>query len=381
MYSSLRKHHPLIKIINNTIIDLPAPSNISTLWNFGSILGLCLIIQIATGLFLAMHYIPHINEAFTSVIHITRDVNFGWIIRTFHANGASWFFICIYLHVGRGIYYNSFFLLETWNIGVIILILTIAAAFIGYVLPWGQIRFWGATVITNLFSAIPYVGTTLVEWIWGGFAVDNATLTRFFALHFLIPFIIAGTTILHILFLHQTGSRNPLGIASNAVKVPIHPFFIYKDLVGFIVLLSSLSFIALFLPNALGDPENFIPANPLVTPVHIMPEWYFLWAYAILRSIPNKIGGVVAIFSALLILIILPLINKPASKSFAFYPPNQILFWRFIAITIILTWIGGRPVEQPYEFIGQIMTGLYFCTYLINPIISKSWDTLLSSNK
>ena len=376
MHQPLRKSHPLVKIINNSVIDLPAPRNISIWWNFGSILGVCLVIQVLTGLFLAIHYIPHIDAAFSSVIHITRDINYGWLLRSLHANGASWFFICLYLHVGRGIYYNSFFYLETWNIGIIILIITIATAFIGYVLPWGQIRFWGATVITNLFSAIPYIGVTLVEWIWGGFAVDNATLTRFFALHFILPFGIIGATILHILFLHQTGSNNPLGLQSNSNKIPIHPYFIVKDLVGFIILLISLSFIALFFPTLLSDPENFIPANPLVTPVHIMPEWYFLWAYAILRSIPNKIGGVIAIFAAILILAALPFLNKPTSKSIAFYPINQFLFWSLITTTILLTWIGGRPVEQPYESIGQFITATYFIIYLLNPLSTYLWDRL-----
>ncbi len=378
MFSPLRKTHPAIKITNNALIDLPAPPNLSIWWNFGSMLGLCLGIQIVTGLFLAIHYTPHVELAFSSVAHISRDVNYGWILRNIHANGRSWFFICLYLHLGRGLYYGSYSIIETWNIGVVILILVIATAFIGYVLPWGQIRFWGATVITNLFSAIPYIGKTLVEWLWGGFAVDNATLNRFFALHFLLPFVITGAAMLHLLFLHQTGSNNPLGINSNYRKVPFHIYYTTKDITGFLVILFSLIIIVIFSPNLLGDPENFIPANPLVTPIHIMPEWYFLWAYAILRSIPNKLGGVVAIFAAILILFILPFINKPKIKGTIFYPINQFLFWIIVSNVILLTWIGGRPVELPYEWLGQIFTSLYFVFYLINPLITKIWEKLLT---
>ena len=278
MFKPIRKTHPIFKIVNGVIIDLPAPNNLSIWWNFGSLLGLCFALQIVTGLFLAIHYTPHIDLAFRSVAHITRDVNYGWLLRNLHANGASWFFICLYLHIGRGLYYNSFLYIETWNIGVILLIICIATAFIGYVLVWGQIRFWGATVITNLFSAIPYIGKSLVEWLWGGFAVDNATLNRFFALHFLLPFIIAAFVALHVLFLHQTGSNNPLGINSRSDKIPFHWYYRAKDVLGFIVILFSLLLIVIFWPNLFGDPENFTPANPLVTPIHIKPEWYFIWS-------------------------------------------------------------------------------------------------------
>lgn len=331
-------------------------------------LGLCLILQIITGLFLAIHYTPHVDLAFRSISHITRDVNYGWLLRNLHANGGSWFFICLYLHIGRGMYYGSYVLLETWNLGVVILILVMATAFIGYVLPWGQIRFWGATVITNLFSAIPYIGKALVEWMWGGFAVDNATLNRFFAIHFLLPFVVVGAVILHLLFLHQTGSNNPIGVNSDSNKVPFHIYYTTKDVFGFIVLLMSLGFVALFAPNILGDPENFIPANPLVTPVHIKPEWYFLWAYAILRSIPNKLGGVVAIFSALLILFVVPLIRVQTRRGNSFYPVNQFFFWLLVVNAILLTWIGGCPVEDPYEVLGRIFTFLYFMLYITIPV-------------
>lgn len=380
MFNPTRKTHPLIKILNNSIYDLPAPNNLSIWWNFGSLLGLCLVIQIVTGLFLAIHYIPHIDLAFSSVAHITRDVNYGWLLRSLHANGGSRFFLCIYLHIGRGIYYGSYSLHETWNIGVILFILVIATAFIGYVLPWGQIRFWGATVITNLLSAIPYVGKSLVEWVWGGFAIDNATLTRFFTFHFLLPFLICGFTIIHILFLHQTGSNNPLGFNSNSFKIPFHIYYTTKDLVGFIFLFLILLIISLFTPNILTDPDNFTPANPLVTPLHIKPEWYFLWAYAILRSIPNKLGGVIALFIGILILFILPITNTQINLRIAFYPINQILFWTLLSSFLVLTWIGGRPVEAPFELIGQTRTFLYFLFFIVSPPIRKTWDYFLYQN-
>lgn len=374
MFSPIRKVHPRIKIANNSLVDLPAPLNLSIWWNFGSILGVCLILQIVTGLMLAIHYTPHIDLAFSSVTHIVQDVNYGWLLRYIHANGASWFFICIYLHIARGIYYGSYLYLETWNIGVVLLVLVMATAFIGYVLPWGQIRFWGATVITNLLSAIPYVGKTLVEWIWGGFAVDNATLNRFFALHFLLPFLIAAASIIHLLFLHQSGSNNPLGINSNRRKAPFHIYYSFKDIVGFVILLATLTLIALYIPNILGDPENFIPANPLVTPIHIKPEWYFLWAYAILRSVPNKLGGVVAIFAAILILLVLPLMANHKRRGLTFYPGGQNMFWLLAGNTLLLTWIGGCPVEPPYELLGQIFTVRYFMFHLSIPLICHIWD-------
>ncbi len=378
MNKPLRNSHPLFKIANNALVDLPAPINISRWWNFGSLLGLCLIIQILTGLFLAIHYTADINLAFYSVNHICRDVNYGWLLRTLHANGASFFFICIYLHVGRGIYYGSYKFTPTWLIGVIILFLVIGTAFIGYVLPWGQISFWGATVITNLLSAIPYLGIDLVQWLWGGFAVDNATLTRFFTFHFILPFIVLAITIIHLLFLHQTGSNNPIGLNSNIDKIPFHPYFTFKDIVGFIVIIFILISLVLIRPNLLGDPDNFIPANPLVTPAHIQPEWYFLFAYAILRSIPNKLGGVIALVLSIAILIILPFYNLRKFRGIQFYPINQVIFWSILVTVILLTWIGARPVEEPYVLIGQILTVVYFLYYLVNPLITKWWDNLLN---
>nr|YP_004935242.1 cytochrome b [Cramptonomyia spenceri]AET13067.1 cytochrome b [Cramptonomyia spenceri] len=378
MNKPLRTSHPLFKILNNALVDLPTPSNISGWWNFGSLLGLCLITQIITGMFLSMHYAPDMMLAFDSISHICRDVNYGWFLRTLHANGASFFFICLYLHVGRGMYYGSFLYTPTWLIGVILLFLTMGTAFMGYVLPWGQMSFWGATVITNLLSAIPYLGTMLVQWIWGGFAVDNATLTRFFTIHFLLPFIIAAVTMIHLLFLHQTGSSNPLGINSNIDKIPFHPYFSFKDIAGFMFLWMFLVMLTLMNPYMLGDPDNFIPANPLVTPVHIQPEWYFLFAYAILRSIPNKLGGVIALVLSIAILIILPFYNLSKFRGIQFYPLNQILFWIMLMTVILLTWIGACPVEDPYIIVGQILTTIYFLYYLINPMITFWWDSLLN---
>nr|AKM22521.1 cytochrome b [Plodia interpunctella] len=376
-FSPFRKNHPILKIMNNSLIDLPSPSNISSLWNFGSLLGLCLIIQIMTGLFLTMYYTANIELAFYSVNYICRNVNYGWLIRTLHANGASFFFICVYIHIGRGIYYESFNLMHTWIVGILILFLLMGTAFLGYVLPWGQMSFWGATVITNLLSAIPYLGTMLVNWIWGGFPLDNATLTRFYTFHFIFPFIILMLTMIHLLFLHMTGSNNPLGINSNLDKIPFHPFFIYKDLIGFIILLFMLTMLTLTNPNLLGDPDNFIPANPLVTPVHIQPEWYFLFAYAILRSIPNKLGGVIGLIFSILILMILPFTFNKKIQGIQFYPINQIMFWSLITIIFLLTWIGARPVEDPYIITGQLLTLFYFSYFILTPIINKLWDNLI----
>nr|YP_010033114.1 cytochrome b [Hemipenthes neimengguensis]QOW39622.1 cytochrome b [Hemipenthes neimengguensis] len=377
MNKPLRLEHPLFKIVNNALVDLPAPINISAWWNFGSLLGLCLIVQIMTGLFLAMHYTADINMAFNSVTHICRDVNYGWLLRTLHANGASFFFICIYLHVGRGMYYGSYMYTPTWLVGVLILFLVMATAFMGYVLPWGQMSFWGATVITNLLSAIPYLGIDLVQWVWGGFAVDNATLTRFFTFHFILPFIVAAMTMIHLLFLHQTGSNNPLGINSNSDKIPFHPYFSFKDVFGFIIMLMALAMLTLTNPYLLGDPDNFIPANPLVTPVHIQPEWYFLFAYAILRSIPNKLGGVIALVLSIAILAILPFYHLSKFRGIQFYPINQVTFWLMVINVVLLTWIGARPVEDPYVMIGQILTISYFSYFLFNPLVTKWWDNLL----
>nr|AFI72601.1 cytochrome b [Panulirus versicolor] len=377
MTQPIRKTHPLFKNMNGAMVDMPIPSNISTLWNFGSLLGLCLSIQILTGIFLAMHYTADINLVFSNVAHICYDVNYGWLHCTMHANGVSFFFICLYIHVGRGIYYGSYLFTEVWMIGVLVLFATMATAFLGYVLPLGQMSFWGATVITNLFSAIPFIGTDLVQLIWGGFSVGNATLTRFFTLHFLLPFVVLALSSVHIVFLHQSGSGNPLGISSQPDKVPFHPYFSFKDLVGFVVMLMLLVMITLLDPYLLGDPDNFIPANPMSTPAHIQPESYFLFAYAILRSIPNKMGGVIALVLSVAIIMILPATHCSKFRSLAFYPLSQFLFWSLVSILILLTWIGARPVEDPYILTGQILTVLYFSYFVVNPISMYLWDSLL----
>nr|ADI99918.1 cytochrome b [Gekko auriverrucosus] len=377
--TTTRKSHPVLKIINQSFIDLPTPSNISAWWNFGSLLGICLILQIITGMFLAMHYSANTALAFSAMSHICRDVQYGWLIRNIHANGASMFFICLYLHIGRGLYYGSYLYKETWNIGVTLLFLVMATAFVGYVLPWGQMSFWGATVITNLLSAIPYIGPSLVEWIWGGFSVDNATLMRFFTFHFLLPFMILAMVMLHLLYLHESGSNNPAGLNSSTDKIPFHPYFSYKDLLGTVVMITLLLCLALLQPQLLGDPENFTPANPLVTPPHIKPEWYFLFAYAILRSIPNKLGGVMALILSISILFIFPLTHNAKQRSSMFRPLAQLTFWALTTNVLILTWIGGQPVEEPFTYIGQIASCSYFTLILLMiPLINKLENSLMN---
>lgn len=378
MIRALRKENPVFSIINTIFIDLPAPSNISYLWNFGSLLGVCLIIQIVTGVLLAMHYCSDISLAFSSVAHITRDVNYGFILRYLHANGASMFFLCVYIHIGRGIYYGSYTKTMVWNVGIIIYILMMGTAFIGYVLPWGQMSFWAATVITNILSAIPYIGDDIVKWVWGGFSVSNATLNRFFSLHYLLPFVLAGLAVVHLIVLHVDGSNNPIGIRSDIDKIPFHSYYVFKDLYGAVVLIIITAILVFLFPYELGDPENFQQANPLVTPVHIMPEWYFLFAYAILRSIPNKLGGVVALVSSLLILFLLPLLHQSYFRGLTFRPLSKLIFWFFIADFLLLTWIGGQPVEDPYILVGQIASIFYFSYFLfLSPFISSLENKLL----
>nr|YP_009445999.1 cytochrome b [Trocnadella arisana]AMY96204.1 cytochrome b [Trocnadella arisana] len=365
------------KIINDSIIDLPTPTNLFSWWNFGSMLGLCLMIQLISGILLSMHYNQNIELAFYSVNHIMRDMNYGWIMKYIHANGASMFFMCIYIHIWRGMYYGSYLMKMTWNMGVIILLSLMATAFLGYVLPWGQMSFWGATVITNLMSAIPYMGNMIVTWVWGGFSVNNATINRFFSLHFALPFLILALVMLHLIFLHITGSNNPLGISSNIDKIPFHPYYSIKDLMGFSIILSLFMILILMEPLLLSDPDNFTPANPMVTPIHIQPEWYFLFAYAILRSIPNKLGGVMALLLSILVLFSLPLSHNSKFKSLSFYPINQILFWTLISTLILLTWMGMKPVEMPYLKTSMNLTYMYFLYFLINPLIMKMWDKVI----
>lgn len=371
------KINKLLDIINNSVIILPTPININYLWNFGSILGIFLIIQIISGLLLSIHYCPNTEFAFNRIIHIIKDVNSGWLIRNIHINGASFYFLIIYLHIRRNIYYQCYSSNYVWNIGIIILLISIITAFIGYVLPWGQISFWGATVITNLLSAIPYIGNLIVEWIWGGFSINNATLNRFFSLHFTLPFIILRLVILHLFFLHLKGSNNPIGNNNNIYKIPFNPYYSIKDLLGFIIILIIFTFIVLETPYILRDPDNFSPANPINTPTHIKPEWYFLFAYSILRCIPNKLGGVIALLLSILILFIIPILIKYKIKSNKFYPINQLIFWIFFNTFIILTWLGSQIIEYPYIILNLIFTNLYFSYFFINPIIIKLWDKLI----
>nr|QVT11029.1 cytochrome b [Muscidifurax sinesensilla] len=374
MKKTIFKNFTLLNIMYNSLINLPTPINISIWWNFGSLLGLCLMIQILTGFFLSMHYTPNTIMSFNSIIHIINDVNYGWLFRLIHMNGASMFFICMFIHIGRGMYYHSFYLIMTWIMGVLIFLITMATAFMGYVLPWGQMSFWGATVITNLVSAVPYIGELIVLWLWGGFSVNNATLNRFYSIHFILPFIIIILVMIHLIFLHETGSTNPIGLNSNMNKIPFNPYFTIKDFLGFIILIIMLLLICLLYPYILSDPENFNPANSMVTPLHIQPEWYFLFAYAILRSVPNKLGGVLALLMSILILLILPFYpNK--MKGMKFYILNLNMFWMFIFLFIILTWIGARPVEMPYIMLGQIMSIIYFMYFIIiNPMLFKLTD-------
>ena len=374
---SVIKTHPILKIINHSLVDLPSPSNISSWWNFGSLLGLCLRVQLVSGVLLALRYTGDTGISFISVSHLSQDVPLMWQTRTLHANGASFFFFCLYFHAGRGIYYRSYRFHITWRIGVIILLLVMASAFLGYVLPWGQISFWGATVITSLFAVLPYIGNDVVVWLWGGFGVRNPTLVRFFAFHFLVPFIVTAIVLIHLLFLHQAGSSNPLGVKSDLDKIPFQPYYTFKDLMGVYVIFIFSIYLILINPWLLGDPENFIISNPLITPVHIQPEWYFLFAYAILRSIPNKLGGVVALVIAILILLVIPAYPSLKFRRNKIYPIGQAYFWRLIGTVLLLTWIGARPVEEPYVITGQLLTVYYFLYYFIFPIIQKEWDTLL----
>jgi quinol-cytochrome oxidoreductase complex cytochrome b subunit len=359
---------PHFEVINAHAIEYPTPINLNNFWNFGALAGICLGIQILTGVFLAMHYTPHVDYAFLSVEHIMRDVNYGWLLRYMHANGASMFLLTVYIHMGRGLYYGSYKTPRgfVWGIGVVIFLLMMGTAFIGYVLPWGQMSFCGATVITNLASAIPVVGPSIVEWLWGGFSVDNATLNRFFSLHYLLPFGILGAVLLHLAELHREGSNNPLGIHGKDVdKVTFYPYFLVKDLFffwGFILVFSYFVFLD---PNVLGHPDNYIEANPMVTPAHIVPEWYFLPFYAILRSIPDKLGGVVAMVGGIVINLLLPILNTSNIRSSFFRPVHKLIFWVFIGNFILLGNIGQLPVEDPYILIGQLSTTLYFSYYLI----------------
>ena len=373
----------LFAVINNHLIDYPTPINLNYFYGFGSLAGIMLVIQILTGIFLAMHYTPHIDLAFNSVEHIMRDVNNGWLIRYIHANGASFFFIVVYVHIFRGLYYGSYITPREalWCSGVIIFILMMATAFMGYVLPWGQMSFWGATVITNLFSAIPLIGKDIVDWLWGGFAVDNPTLNRFFSLHFTFPFVIVGAVLIHLILLHEVGSNNPLGITLKTENIPFYPYFYTKDLFGLIILFLIFFIFIFYYPNTLGHPDNYIEANPMKTPLHIVPEWYFLPFYAILRSIPNKIGGVLAMFGSLIILLIIPFINSSEIRSTSFRPIFKFCYWFLVLAFLLLGWVGQCPVEYPYTEIGIISMIYYFSFFIIIiPFLGKLESYLIRYN-
>ncbi len=360
---------PIISMLKHSAVDYPTPKNLNYWWNFGSLAGFFLLVQIITGIMLSMHYTAHVDHAFTSIEHIMRNVNHGWLIRYVHMNGASFFFIVVYIHIFRGLYYGSYKAPREllWWLGIIILLLMMATAFMGYVLPWGQMSFWGATVITNLFSAIPIIGENVVQWLWGGYSVDNPTLSRFYTLHFLLPFLIVGVVILHIVALHTHGSNNPLGIDRKGPQdsIPFHPYYTVKDFFGLGVALTIFFAVVFFAPDYLGHPDNYVPADPLKTPAHIVPEWYFLPFYAILRAIPDKLGGVIAMFSAIFVLFLLPWLDTSKVRSASFRPLYRILFWIFLLDAIILGWIGSKPAEGTYILVGRIATFYYFLHFLI----------------
>lgn len=364
--------------ISLSFIYLPTPININYIWNFGSILGIFLLIQIISGLFLSIHYCPNIDYAFKRVSHIIKDINSGWIIRLIHINGASFYFLLIYFHICRNLFYYSFKLIYVWFIGVFILFLSIATAFLGYVLPWGQISFWGAIVITNLLSAIPYIGQIIVEWLWGGFSINNSTLNRFFSFHFILPLIIIIIVFIHLIVLHISGSSNPIHSKNNIYKIIFYPYFLIKDLITIILVLLFFIYINLQYPYILRDPDNFKIANPIITPSHIKPEWYFLFAYSILRSIPNKLGGVIILLMSIFILFFLPLINNNKIKNLKFYPINKFFYWIFINVFIILTWLGIQVIEYPYIDLNNIFTILYFGYYIFSFIINNLFDCIIN---
>jgi len=366
---------PIFTFMDHELNEYPTPKNLNYFWNFGSLAGISLVIMIVTGIVLAMSYTPHVDYAFQSVERIMRDVNHGWLIRYVHMNGASFFFIVVFIHIFRGLYYGSYKAPREllWILGVLILLLMMATAFMGYVLPWGQMSFWGATVITNLFSAIPLVGDSIVTLLWGGFSVDNPTLNRFFALHYLMPFLIVGVVILHLVALHRFGSNNPIGIDPSGPQdtVPFHPYYTIKDFFGLSIFLSFFAATIFFFPNFMGHPDNYIPANPMQTPAHIVPEWYFLPFYAILRAVPDKLGGVLAMFGAIAVLFILPWLDRSPIRSGNFRPIFRIFFWVFVADCVALGYLGGMPAEGIYVVLSRVATAWYFLHFLaILPLLS-----------
>ena len=360
---------PVITMMQKEYGSFPTPRNFNYFWNFGALAMVNLMIMIATGIFLAMHYTPHTAYAFDSVERIMRDVNFGWLIRSVHANGASMFFIVVYVHIWRGLYYGSYKAPREllWMLGVVIFLLMMATAFMGYVLPWGQMSFWGATVITNLFSAFPIVGEWIVQLLWGGFSVDNPTLNRFFSLHYLLPFVIVGVVFLHVVALHITGSNNPLGIEPKGPQdtLPFHPYYTAKDSFGLVIYFIVFAGLVFFAPNYLGHPDNYIPADPLVTPAHIVPEWYFLPFYAILRAVPNKLGGVLLMFASIAVLFVLPWLDSSPVRSMRFRPMARIAFLLWTVAFFVLLYCGGMPAEEPYVTVSRIATAYYFAYFLV----------------
>nr|YP_010352469.1 cytochrome b [Brachypelma albiceps]UIO59253.1 cytochrome b [Brachypelma albiceps] len=373
----IRKKDSMLVSLSGFLVDLPSPSSLSYLWNFGSLLGIYLFFQIFTGIFLAIHFVGDVSLSFSSVVHIMRDVNVGWMIRVFHSNGASVFFLFLYFHIGRGVYYGSYRFLKTWMTGVTIFLLSMATAFLGYVLPWGQMSFWAATVITNLLSAVPYIGVTMVEWVWGGFAVGNPTLTRFFSFHFILPFVILFVVIIHLVYLHETGSGNPLGLLSDVDSVMFHPYFVVSDVVGVILSVIVLVIIGFLYPYMFMDSENFIPSNPLVTPTHIQPEWYFLFAYTILRSIPSKIGGVIGLVMSVMVLYFIPFIMTQKFSVVKFYVFGRFAFWVLVVSWLVLTWIGAREVESPYVEVGEIASLMYFFAFVVIMGVYSVQDSMM----
>lgn len=378
----LTRYNSILQTLKNHILKYPTPLNLSNLWAIGSQVGLFFALQIITGVILAMHYTAHTDHAFDSVVHIMRDVKYGWFFRYAHANGATFIFILLYIHTARGLYYQSYLTKPgVWVSGLVMFLLMMATAFIGYVLPWGQMSFWGATVITSLVTAIPGVGTDIAYWLWGGFSISNATLNRFFSLHYLLPFLILGLIFLHLVLLHDVGSSDPEVTPDNPDKLPFVPYYFYKDTMVFLFILMLFVCVVCFCPNKFGHPDNFIPANPLVTPAHIVPEWYFTPFYAILRSCPNKIGGVISMLFAILILFLLPLYRYlGVNVNIATLPyslPSRISFFFFLVIFLGLMYLGSQPAEAPFVFLGQMFSTFYFVYFLIALPVAIRYEKII----
>ena len=376
-------NRPIINVLNDHLIDYPTPVNLNYMWNFGSMAGIFLVIQILTGIFLAMHYTPHIDLGFLSVEHIMRDVNNGWLIRYLHANGESMFFLIVYIHIARGLYYGSYMAPREhlWCSGVLLFVLMMGTAFTGYVLPWGQMSFWGATVITSLVTVVPVAGQTIVEWLWGGYTVNNHTLIRFFSIHFTLPFLIAGLTLIHLALLHKEGSNNPIGSDTGVDDIPFYPYFFAKDLFAFFCFMFVFAFFIFYFPNVLNHPDNCIPADPLKTPAHVVPEWYFLPFYAILRSIPHKAGGIAAMGGSIIVLFLLPFIYSSEIRNTTYRPLFKFFYWIFVTDFIMLMWLGQKPVKDTYVIAGQIATVYYFLFFTVGvSLIGKLESKLVNYN-